>query len=148
MKFPTILLTTILLFQEAFVSATFYTGDLTVPQGKIIGFSGSMVAPTLPGAGTYYLWPGLQDVPADGVLQSVLDGRSGSWYIGSGWVGSGTSYPWSDGFSVSNGERIYWNYTLEGSTWTLAIAGENSSPTPAVLTNFGVYIYSSRFIFL
>lgn len=44
-----------------------------------------MTVPKLQKAGTYYLWPGLQDTANTGVYQSVLDGRSGTWWIGSGW---------------------------------------------------------------
>ena len=44
-----------------------------------------MVVPKLPKAGTYYLWPGLQDTGGTGVYQEVLDGRSGTWWIGAGW---------------------------------------------------------------
>ncbi len=44
-----------------------------------------MTAPKLQKKGTYYLWPGLQDTANTGVYQEVLDGRSGTWWIGAGW---------------------------------------------------------------
>ncbi|KAK6958398.1 hypothetical protein Daesc_001197 [Daldinia eschscholtzii] len=51
---------------------------------KFTSFSGEMTIPPLPKAGTYYLWPGLQPTDNSGVYQNVLDGRSGTWWIGSG----------------------------------------------------------------
>jgi hypothetical protein len=65
----------------------------------ISSFSGKLVAPTLPGAATYYLWPGLQPPDNAGVLQQVLDGRSGEWWIGSGWCCSNPSLSWGSGFN-------------------------------------------------
>jgi hypothetical protein len=70
------------------------------PAGAYISsYSGKLVAPTLPGAGTYYLWPGLQPPDNAGVLQQVLDGRSGEWWIGSGWCCSNPSLSWGSGYN-------------------------------------------------
>ena len=81
-------------------AATWYYLDFTTPSGSYITqFSGAMVAPTLQQAGTYYLWPGLQPSDNAGVLQQVLDGRSGEWWIGSGWCCSDPSLPWGSGFN-------------------------------------------------
>lgn len=44
-----------------------------------------MIVPPIKQAGTYYLWPGLQDTGNTGVYQEVLDGRTGAWWIGAGW---------------------------------------------------------------
>ena len=60
----------------------------------------TMVTPNLQKPGVYYLWPGLQDNPLTGVYQPVLDGRSGTWWIGSGWCCSNPSLPWGGGFNV------------------------------------------------
>jgi hypothetical protein len=60
-----------------------YFLEYHTPSGaQFTSFSGTLVAPKLPGAGTYYLWPGLQPADNSGVLQQVLDGRSGEWWIG------------------------------------------------------------------
>ena len=51
---------------------------------EFTALSGDMLVPSLPPpGGTPYVWPGLQPGTA-GVLQAVLDGRSGSWWIGDG----------------------------------------------------------------
>lgn len=60
-----------------------------------------MSVPTLKEAGTFYLWPGLQDSGGTGVFQEVLDGRSGTWWIGAGWCCSNPSLSWGGGFNVS-----------------------------------------------
>ncbi|KAH8679753.1 hypothetical protein BGZ60DRAFT_400617 [Tricladium varicosporioides] len=83
-------------------------------------FSMQMVTPTLPKAGVYYLWPGLQDTANTGVYQEVLDGRSGSWWIAPGWCCSNPSLPWGDGFAPGNQKPV--NITMERSNtsgnWT------------------------------
>lgn len=68
------------------------------PGSKFISYTGNMVAPTLPRAGVYYLWPGLQPTDNSGVFQPVLDGRSGGWWFGSGWCCSNPSLAWGGGF--------------------------------------------------
>lgn len=60
-------------------AATWYFLRYYTPSGaKFTSLSGEMVIPTLPKAGTYYLWPGLQPTDNSGVYQNVLDGRSGT----------------------------------------------------------------------
>lgn len=60
-------------------AATWYFLRYYTPAGaKFTSLSGEMVIPTLPKAGTYYLWPGLQPTDNSGVYQNVLDGRSGT----------------------------------------------------------------------
>ncbi len=63
--------------------------------------SGDMLVPDLPTpGGTPYVWPGLQS--NNGVLQAVLDGRSGTWWIGDGFYGT-PSLSWGNGFNVYPG---------------------------------------------
>lgn len=94
---PLLALTTLATHASA---VTWYYLDFTTPSGSYItSFSGTMVAPTLPQAATYYLWPGLQPAGNTGVLQQVLDGRSGEWWIGSGWCCSDPSLAWGSGFN-------------------------------------------------
>lgn len=81
-----LLLFTLLGFASQASAATWYFLRYYTPSGaKFTSFSGQMVIPPLPQAGTYYLWPGLQPTDNSGVYQNVLDGRSGTWWIGSGW---------------------------------------------------------------
>lgn len=83
-----------LLFTGQASAATWYFLRYYTPSGaKFTSFSGEMVIPALPQAGTYYLWPGLQPTDNTGVYQNVLDGRSGTWWIGSGWCCSNPSLP-------------------------------------------------------
>lgn len=98
-------------------------------------FSGDMVAPTLPSAATYYLWPGLQPTDQSGVYQNVLDGRSGTWYFASGWCCSNPSLPWGSGFNVGNGDTVTFNnYQLSDGTWTSDISELTTGDTAS--TNF------------
>ncbi|KAK2752000.1 hypothetical protein CKAH01_06286 [Colletotrichum kahawae] len=86
---------------------------------KFTSFSGDMVIPTLQQAGVYYLWPGLQPTDNSGVYQNVLDGRSGTWWFGSGWCCSNPSLPWGGGFNtygggdgLSNGQSVANDFAL------------------------------------
>jgi hypothetical protein len=90
---------------------------------KIVSFTGSMVAPTLPRAGTYYLWPGLQPDDDSGVFQPVLDGRSGGWWFGMGWCCSNPSLAWGGGFGVDAGTVLSFNWTLpeDGANWLTTV---------------------------
>lgn len=59
------------------------SGDMTVPGlptpgGKFIHIASTRYELKI--LGTPYVWPGIQS--DNGVLQAVLDGRSGSWWIG------------------------------------------------------------------
>ena len=55
-----------------------------------------------------------------GVYQSVLDGRKGTWWFGSGWCCSNPSLPWGDGFNTYAGEVNNFTNSLsaDGTTWT------------------------------
>ncbi|KAI1269050.1 hypothetical protein F5Y18DRAFT_175210 [Xylariaceae sp. FL1019] len=85
---------------------------------KFTSLSGTMSIPTLPGAGTYYIWPGLQPTDNSGVYQNVLDGRSGTWWIGSGWCCSNPTLDWGGGFNTYGGEQVAFENTLGGEAWT------------------------------
>ncbi|KAI1101376.1 hypothetical protein F4804DRAFT_13411 [Jackrogersella minutella] len=98
---------------------------------KFTSFSGEMTIPALPRAATYYLWPGLQPTDNSGVYQNVLDGRSGTWWIGSGWCCSNPSLPWGSGFNTYASERITFDNSLDssGSTWTSTLTRESTGET-------------------
>ena len=79
-------------FAARSLAVTWYTLTYWAPTGgQFTGFSGDMHIPSLPNAGTYYLWPGLQPTDNSGVYQEVLDGRSGTWRIAPGWCCSNPS---------------------------------------------------------
>jgi hypothetical protein len=103
------------------------------PSGaQFTSFSGTLVAPTLPGAATYYLWPGLQPPDNSGVLQQVLDGRSGTWWIGSGWCCSNPSLPWGSGFNVANGASISFSNkvnSVSSGTWSTSLTSGSNTAT-------------------
>lgn len=85
-------------------------------------FSGSMVVPPLPAAATYYLWPGLQPTDGSGVYQNVLDGRSGTWYFGSGWCCSNPTLAWGGGFNTYAGEtNTFSNVRVNATNWQTTI---------------------------
>ncbi|TAQ84889.1 hypothetical protein B7494_g6777 [Chlorociboria aeruginascens] len=98
---------------------------------QFTSFSGTMVVPSLPTAGTYYLWPGLQDIGTTGVFQSVLDGRSGTWWIGDGWCCSNPSLSWGSGFNAYQGDVVQFTYSRDAAdgNWdtTLTLNGDASS---------------------
>ncbi|KAG9963855.1 hypothetical protein KCU61_g3406, partial [Aureobasidium melanogenum] len=82
------------------------------PDGQeFISQSGNMIVPPIHEAATNYLWPGLQDKDDSGVYQNVLDGRSGSWWFGSGWCCSNPSLPWGGGFGAEEGDVLFFNNT-------------------------------------
>lgn len=105
-------------------AATWYFIRYYTPSGaKFTSFSGDMVVPTLPKAGIYYLWPGLQPTDGSGVYQNVLDGRSGTWWFGSGWCCSNPDLPWGGGFNTYGGETVSFSNALESdnSGWTTTV---------------------------
>ncbi|KAI8239501.1 hypothetical protein K4K55_001768 [Colletotrichum sp. SAR 10_96] len=95
---------------------------------KFTSFSGDMVIPTLQQAGVYYLWPGLQPTDNSGVYQNVLDGRSGTWWFGSGWCCSNPSLPWGGGFNTYGGETVSFANKLkaDGSAWTTTVVRQSN----------------------
>ncbi|EKD18113.1 hypothetical protein MBM_03885 [Drepanopeziza brunnea f. sp. 'multigermtubi' MB_m1] len=92
-------------------------------------FSVEMVVPPLRKAGVYYLWPGLQDIDYSGVFQEVLDGKSGTWWIGSGWCCSNPSLPWGSGFDVRTAERLTISKTrdTDSENWSSSISSGSKS---------------------
>jgi hypothetical protein len=103
------------LFSTVTLASTQYWNvvDYTVSEDqKILSYTGLMVAPTLPRAGVYYLWPGLQPEDNGGVFQPVLDGRSGGWWFGMGWCCSNPSLAWGGGFPVEADTVLGFNFTL------------------------------------
>ncbi|ORY63389.1 uncharacterized protein BCR38DRAFT_516698 [Pseudomassariella vexata] len=115
----TLLLTLLSLTSQASAATWYFLRYYTPSGSKFTSFSGDLVIPTLPQAGTYYLWPGLQPTDGSGVYQNVLDGRSGTWWIGSGWCCSNPSLPWGGGFNTYAGETVTFNNALtsDGSGW-------------------------------
>ncbi|KAK1483489.1 hypothetical protein CTAM01_13369 [Colletotrichum tamarilloi] len=101
---------------------------------KFTSLSGEMVIPSLPRAGVYYLWPGLQPTDNSGVYQNVLDGRSGTWWLGSGWCCSNPSLPWGGGFNTYGGETISFQNILksDNSAWTSTVTRQTGGQ---VVTN-------------
>ena len=109
-------------------ATTWYYVTFNPPSGEYFtSLSGNMVAPTLPSAGTYYLWPGLQPTDNSGVYQNVLDGRSGTWWFGSGWCCSNPSLAWGGGFNVANGATVtFSNVKQSDGSWTSTIKDPSS----------------------
>ncbi|KAK0663286.1 hypothetical protein DIS24_g1299 [Lasiodiplodia hormozganensis] len=93
---------------------------------KFTELSGEMVVPKLPSASVYYLWPGLQPTDNSGVYQNVLDGRSGTWWFGSGWCCSNPSLPWGGGFNTYEGETIKFKNVLQGDNWVSTTTHEST----------------------
>ncbi|KAL1635795.1 hypothetical protein SLS56_001490 [Neofusicoccum ribis] len=128
MKFST-LLAPLALAQSALAADWYFLRYYTASSSqKFTSFTGEMVIPTLPKAGTYYLWPGLQPTDNSGVYQNVLDGRSGTWWFGSGWCCSNPSLPWGSGFNTYAGETVKFENVLEGdgSAWSSTIVHEST----------------------
>ncbi|KAH9923625.1 uncharacterized protein B0H18DRAFT_878513, partial [Fomitopsis serialis] len=107
--------------------------DFTTSTGSyIISFSGTIVTPGLPQAGTYYLWPGLQPSDSAGVLQQVLDGRSGEWWIGSGWCCSGPALGGAGSTGSAPLSRFEFSNTVDSiatGTWRASLASGSHSAT-------------------
>lgn len=93
--------------------------------------SGTMVVPPLPAAATYYLWPGLQPTDNSGVYQNVLDGRSGSWYFGSGWCCANPSLAWGSGFNTYAGETNTFSNVRsgDGASWQTTVVHGSTGTT-------------------
>jgi hypothetical protein len=104
-------------------AATWYFLRYNLPSSQaFLSFSGTMSIPKLPKAGTYYLWPGLQPTDNTGVYQNVLDGRSGTWWIGSGWCCKNPNLPWGSGFNVAQGDIVTFSNTrVSSSNWTSSL---------------------------
>ncbi|KAH9884720.1 hypothetical protein F4778DRAFT_551831 [Xylariomycetidae sp. FL2044] len=98
---------------------------------EFTSFSGEMTIPDLPQAGVYYLWPGLQPTDNTGVYQNVLDGRSGTWWIGSGWCCANPSLPWGSGFNTYAGEAVTFSNALDGDggAWSSTLTRQSTGDT-------------------
>ncbi|KAF2656216.1 hypothetical protein K491DRAFT_597371 [Lophiostoma macrostomum CBS 122681] len=115
-------LLTILLHLPPSTAATWYFLRYNLPTTQsFLSLSGTMTIPKLPKAGTYYLWPGLQPTDNSGVYQNVLDGRSGTWWIGSGWCCANPELPWGSGFNVAQGDTVTFRNERGGSAWTSSL---------------------------
>ncbi|ORY02281.1 hypothetical protein BCR34DRAFT_591970 [Clohesyomyces aquaticus] len=118
------------LFLSTANAATWYFLRYNLPSTQqFLSFSGTMVIPKLPKAGTYYLWPGLQTTDGSGVYQNVLDGRSGTWWIGSGWCCANPSLPWGSGFNVNAGDSVAFTNTKGASAWTSTLKKASGGST-------------------
>ncbi|TFK38143.1 hypothetical protein BDQ12DRAFT_606567 [Crucibulum laeve] len=113
-------------------AADWYTVEWDATQ--FTAMSGDLVVPKLPQAGgTPYVWPGLQS--GNGVLQAVLDGRSGTWWIGDGFYGT-PSLPWGNGFNVYPGDTVHFSFTSSGTTWTCTLSSNGKSASTTLNSNF------------
>jgi hypothetical protein len=113
-------------------AVTWYFLRYYTPSGaNFTTFSGEMVVPELPEAATYYLWPGLQPTDNSGVYQNVLDGRSGTWWFGSGWCCSNPTLSWGGGFNTYKGETNSFSNVLDASAgeWTTTVVRESTGDT-------------------
>jgi len=153
----TVMFSRILLFISftalAVRAADWYTVEWDATE--FTAMSGDMTVPSLPTpGGTPYVWPGVQS--DNGVLQAVLDGRSGSWWIGDGFYGT-PSLPWGNGFSVSPGNVVHFSFSLSstGTIWTCTLSsGSQSASTTLNVTGstmnraiFAVELYDVAFDF-
>ncbi|KAI1075544.1 hypothetical protein F5B20DRAFT_559342 [Whalleya microplaca] len=123
------LLVSLLAFAGQTSAATWYFLRYYPASGeKFTSFSGELTIPTLPQAGTYYLWPGLQPTDNSGVYQNVLDGRSGTWWIGSGWCCANPSLPWGSGFNTYAKEKVTFSNALNsgGTAWTSTLTRQST----------------------
>ncbi|KAG9613642.1 hypothetical protein KCU86_g1023, partial [Aureobasidium melanogenum] len=106
------LLLTFLALVNTTLSQDWHFVAFDTPDGQeFVSQSGNMIVPPIHEAATNYLWPGLQDKDNSGVYQIVLDGRSGSWWFGSGWCCSNPSLPWGGGFGAEEGDVLFFNNT-------------------------------------
>ncbi|EIN06392.1 hypothetical protein PUNSTDRAFT_114974 [Punctularia strigosozonata HHB-11173 SS5] len=119
------------LCQNVYAQTWYFLRYQTPSGAAFTHLSGNMIAPTLPEAATYYLWPGLQPPDNSGVLQQVLDGRSGTWWIGSGWCCSNPSLAWGSGFNVAAGTTIAFSNddSNRDGTWDTSLSDSSSSAT-------------------
>jgi len=121
---------------SAEAAATWYFLRYFPPEGqKFTSLTGEMVIPSMPEPATYYLWPGLQPADSSGVYQNVLDGRSGTWFFGSGWCCHNPNLLWGGGFNTTPGETVSFanDLTADGRMWTSRIT---KPTTGEAATNF------------
>ncbi|KAH8113066.1 hypothetical protein DFH11DRAFT_359482 [Phellopilus nigrolimitatus] len=109
------------------IHADWWTVEWDAPE--FIELSGDMIVPNVPNPpGTPYVWPGLQP-GSTGVLQAVLDGRSGTWWIGDGYYGT-PSLPWGAGFNAYLNQTVHFSFTVDSTgNWTCTLSGPSTAET-------------------
>ncbi|EJD00463.1 uncharacterized protein FOMMEDRAFT_91295 [Fomitiporia mediterranea MF3/22] len=119
-------------FVPGILSADWWTVEWDA--AEFTSMSGDMIVPDTPDAGgTPYVWPGLQP-GSTGVLQAVLDGRSGTWWIGDGYYGT-PSLPWGSGFNAYPGQTVHFTFSVDSSgTWTCTLSGPGSAKSTFALS--------------
>jgi hypothetical protein len=116
-------------FQCASAATWYFARYWTPSSAQFTSFTGTMTIPRLPKAGVYYLWPGLQPADDTGVLQNVLDGRSGAWWIGSGWCCENPKLSWGDGFNVNQGDTVQFQNVKSGNDWRCSLRKTSTGET-------------------
>jgi len=111
--------------------ADWWTVEWDAPE--FTAMSGDMIVPEVPNPpGTPYVWPGLQP-GSTGVLQAVLDGRTGTWWIGDGYDGT-PSLPWGNGFNAYPGDTVHFSFSVDTTgNWTCMLSGPSSAETVIAL---------------
>ncbi|KAJ3867435.1 hypothetical protein EV359DRAFT_78593 [Lentinula novae-zelandiae] len=139
------------IFFKAVAGQDWYTVEWDATE--FVSMSGDMIVPDLPTpGGTPYVWPGVQS--GNGVLQAVLDGSSGVWWIGDGFYGT-PSLAWGNGFNVNPGDTVHFTFSSSGTTWTCTLSsGSLSASTTLDITGntmnraiFAVELYDVDFNF-
>lgn len=105
-------------------AATWYFLRWVLPGGGqgFTRFTGKMKVPRLPRAGKYWIWPGLQAEDNSGVLQHVIDGESGRWFVGSAFC-CNDDKNWVPGYDTSEGQTISFSFVKNGNVWETEISG-------------------------
>jgi len=137
---PSFLAILFLLLHHATAVTWYYLDYVTPNDQAMLEFSMQMTIPPLPATyinGTYYLWPGLQPSDNSGVYQNVLDGRSGTWWIGTGWCCDNPSLAWGSGFNVYEGDVVTISNAANGSDWTSSLT-RNGDASTTVTNSFAV----------
>ncbi|KAI1747494.1 hypothetical protein F4782DRAFT_420905 [Xylaria castorea] len=129
MLFTTLLIGLLAFASQATAVSWYFLRYYPASGQKFTSFSGTMTVPTQPKAATIYVWPGLQPTDNSGVYQNVLDGRSGTWWIGSGWCCSNPSLPWGSGFNTNAGETVTFKNTLGSAAWVSTLTRSSTGET-------------------
>ncbi|KAI1334907.1 hypothetical protein F5Y15DRAFT_399676 [Xylariaceae sp. FL0016] len=129
MLFSVLMMSMLALVGQASAATWYFLRYYPASGQQFTSLSGVMTIPELPQAGYYYLWPGLQPTDNSGVYQNVLDGRSGTWWIGSGWCCSNPSLAWGGGFNTYAAEEVSFSNTLGGGTWTSTLTRQSTGDT-------------------
>jgi hypothetical protein len=153
MKFFTLLIIALsIYYQQVLIKAQMYILSVSAPSGaNITEFSGSMMVPTLEKpVGGYYLWTGLEPLNQNGVLQSSLNGSSGTWWYMCGWAWLGNPISWIDdvGSPIPAGQWLNFNfsYISDESGWLIAmtsLAGKIQFSSTFLISKFILVFISS-----